>query len=82
MLDPDTNDPIAAHVYIDGVFAGALDRQRQPPRRRRGAAVRTEPRVQRQLHRAVHGQHSVCVYGIGVGQGGNNRLPCKNVSVG
>ena len=80
VLDPDTNDPIAAHVYIDGVFAGALVANGNRPDV--GAALPFGP-----THgftgtfTVPSGQHEVCVYGIGVGQGGNNRLPCRTAFV-
>ncbi len=80
VLDPDTNDPIAAHVYIDGVFAGALTADGNRPDV--GAALPFGPNHGFSGNfTTTHGEHAVCVYGIGVGQGGNNRLPCRNVVV-
>jgi hypothetical protein len=80
VLDPDTSDPIAAHIYVDGAFAGALTANVSRPDV--GAAL---PFGSNHgfagSFTATRGQHNVCVYGIGVGQGGNNRLPCKNVLV-
>jgi hypothetical protein len=79
-LDPDTNNPIAAHVYIDGAFAGQVTANANRPDV--GAALpfganhgfdTTVP--------ASSGNHTVCVYGISVAQGGNNRLPCRQVFV-
>jgi hypothetical protein len=80
VLDPDTNDPIAAHVYVDGVFAGALTASGSRPDVAAALPFGADHGFAGTFD-APAGQHSVCVYGIGVGQGGNNRLPCRNVLV-
>lgn len=80
VLDPDTNDPIAAHVYVDGVFAGATVANGARPDV--GAALPFGPNHGFTVNvSASKGAHEVCVYGLGVGQAGNNRLPCRTATV-
>lgn len=81
VLDPDTTDPIQAHVYVDGVFAAATTAD--DPRPDVAAALPFGPKHGFSVTvDASKGTHEVCVYGIGVGQGGNNRLPCRTATVG
>jgi hypothetical protein len=81
-LDPDTNDAIDAHVYIDGTFAGAV--HADGPRADIAAAF---PGVG-PLHGFDEafaigaGAHQVCVFALNVGYGLTNPLlGCRGVAV-
>ena len=78
-LDPDTTDPIAVHVYVDGTgFAVTANLTRGDVDRafnmgaNHGFAV-TVP--------AGFGTHRVCVYAINTPAGDNPTLGCRTVSV-
>ncbi|PVZ95852.1 hypothetical protein DDQ50_05150 [Amnibacterium flavum] len=79
-LDFDTTDPIAAHVYVDGVgVATRADRARPDV-----ASVYYRPNAALGFSLdvpAAPGAHQVCVFGINVGPGGNSRLGCSTVVV-
>lgn len=77
--DPDTTLPIFVHVYVDGAGKASVpadlerpDLDRMSPRlgTRHGFDV-TVP--------ISGGAHTVCVYGIGVGDGGNAQIGCAFV---
>ncbi|WP_455133374.1 hypothetical protein [Microbacterium aurum] len=80
-IDPDTADPIAVHVYVDGA-----------PRAIRADAVRLDVGRVYPGYGASHGidtklglsagRHSVCAYGINAaGTGGNSLLGCEHIVV-
>lgn len=79
-IDPDRGDPIAVHVYVDGVGVATTANQ---PRPDVGAAFPgygsahgysvTVP--------ATGGPHTVCVWAIDGGGQGNTLLACRTVSV-
>ena len=81
-LDPDTTDPIAVHLYVDGVWAGMttanLDGATQ------AAAINP---VYGTLHgfsiaaKLGPGIHTLCAYGINVGAGSTNPvLGCVQIT--
>jgi hypothetical protein len=81
-FDPESPEPVAVHVYVDGVFRTAVRADR--PRADVGAAHPgygpahgydvTVP--------AASGPRGVCVYGINVGRGrGNSLIGCRIVGV-
>ncbi|MEO5840921.1 MAG: hypothetical protein ABIQ73_13440 [Acidimicrobiales bacterium] len=81
-LDVQTADPIAVHVYVNGVLrgGGTADRSRADVAAvyplfgdRHGFAVSVPARA---------GINVVCVYGINVGVGANRLIGCRDVSVG
>ena len=63
--DPDTADPLAVHVYVDGHGQGAFVADR--PRPDLGGAHGFEITLP-----VGHGNHRVCVYAINVGRGASN----------
>jgi hypothetical protein len=84
-VDPDTNDPIDVHVYVDGQILGAVRADRPRPDvagavpgygDRHGFTAR--------LGRVGGGAHQVCAYAINVGPLGNDNplLGCRAVTVG
>jgi hypothetical protein len=78
-LDPDTNDPIQVHVYVDGASAAYTADQSRPDiaaafgkgdRHGFTASATTTP-----------GTHTVCVYAINTPAGANLNLGCRTVTV-
>ena len=80
-IDPDTVVATAVHVYVDGVLQEVLVAGRERldvgaafalygPAHGFSGSVATAP-----------GRHTVCVYAIGVGEGGNPLLRCAPVTV-
>ncbi len=79
-LDPDTVQPIAVHVYVDGGWAGAMTAA--IPRPDVAAAYGKGELHGYQLSvPASTGPHRVCVYAIDSGGGINPELGCRIVSV-
>ena len=80
-IDPDVATPIELHVYLDGTFARSV--RADVPRPDVGAALggyggshgysTTVP--------AAGGAHTVCVYGINEGLGGNALIGCRTAQV-
>lgn len=78
-LDPNTADPIAVHVYVDGTYAGSIV----------AAGHRTDiagifpsygaPHGFDSVVAAGPGPHQICTYGISVGPGSPNLLGCRRV---
>lgn len=76
-LDPDTTGPVAAHVYVDGVFATG------------GPATLARPDVAAAYGRSEHGYsftvpaatgpHEVCVFGIDSWGGPSSRIGCRTI---
>jgi hypothetical protein len=82
VIDPNSDDPVEVHVYIDGYFAGI------------GRANRSRPDVAAAVpnYSASHGfdfavpaptgPRMVCCYAINIGAGvGNPRIGCKLVTL-
>ncbi|PZE84965.1 hypothetical protein [Curtobacterium sp. MCBD17_032] len=80
--DPDTTDPIRAHVYLDGKGKASIpaDRVRADLAPSLGAD-NTAHAFQTTLTGIAAGKHTVCVYGINVGAGSNTMLECRDVTV-
>ncbi|WP_156357314.1 hypothetical protein [Frigoribacterium sp. Leaf263] len=81
-IDPDTADPIAVHVYVDGRYSKAATASVS-----RADVGRAHPR-----YGAAHGfsidipkttakSHQFCVYGINVGFGSNTQLGCRTFTM-
>ncbi|MXS74947.1 hypothetical protein CSIV_05785 [Microbacterium sp. CSI-V] len=80
-IDPDTTQPIAVHVYVDGVGTALL-----------ADSSRTDVAGAYPAYGAKHGfgavlpaapgARTVCAYGINTGLGGNVQLGCRTVTVG
>lgn len=82
-IDPDTADPIAVHLYVNGVFAGATLAQRSRP----DLAVAFPGYGDRhgfhlRLPDLPAGTRTACVYAINVGSGDRNPgLGCVDYTV-
>ncbi len=80
-IDPDSSDPIDVHIWVDGQPAAALAADGNRPDV--GAAYP----VFGDMHGfdgnipASEGSHTVCVYGINQGPGGNALLGCGTVDL-
>jgi hypothetical protein len=80
-LDPDTPNPIDVHVYVDGVWRGAVTAN----------ATRNDVAAAFPGYGSAHGYsltlsagggpHQVCVYGINVRDAGNPLIACTTVQV-
>ncbi len=78
-LDPNTAEPIAIHVYVDGTFAGSF----------LAGASRTDVAAVLPAYGAPHGfdtlvgvgpgNHQICTYAISVGPGTNSLVGCRGV---
>lgn len=80
-IDPDTTDPIAVHVYVDGVGKAVVKADVQRPDVARvypafGAAHGIDTLVD-----VGSGTHQVCSYGINQGAGSNVSLGCYTVTI-
>jgi hypothetical protein len=82
-IDPDTTNPIAVHVYMDGAFVTGTT----------ASANRPDVGAAYPGYGSAHGydltvpgapgQHTICTYGINVGMGTvNTQLGCKTVTQG
>ena len=83
-IDPDTNDPIAVHVYLDGAYAAAVSANQSRPDV--GSAVPGYGDLhgyRTVLSGVTPGAHQVCTYAINVGPYGttNPQLGCASVTV-
>lgn len=79
-LDPDVVDPIPVHVYVDGVGKPITADQTRSGIPAAYAVYGTKHGFSTTV--AVGpGSHSVCVYGINTGVGGNVQFACSTVTV-
>ena len=78
-LDPDTDDPIAAHVYVDSVGVAVTASAARPDVGR--AFGRGDRHGYTATVKAAPGRHTVCVYGINATPGPNSTLACRSVTV-
>jgi hypothetical protein len=82
-LDPETSEPLAVHVYVDGALAGVA--RADLPRDDIGSLVPAwgPARGFDVVVPAVPGRREVCVYAIDAGSGGagNPALGCRAVDV-
>jgi hypothetical protein len=80
-FDPDQTDPIAVHVYVDGV-GQAIRADQQRTDVGRAYAGYGDNHGYSTTIQAAAGTHSVCVYAIdGSGAGPNPSIGCRTVSV-
>lgn len=80
-FDPSTTDPISIHAYVDGAFASSFQADML-----RTDVVEAFPGVGSNhgfntVLNADAGAHTVCLYGINVGAGGNSLIACRQVDV-
>ena len=81
-VDPDTADPIDAHIYVDGVGAASVRADvATPALAERFGEGNTRHGFTATLTGLAPGSRSVCVFGINVGSGGNTLIECRNVMV-
>lgn len=82
-LDPDTANPIQAHVYVDGAYRGQATANRSRPDV--GAAhpgLGADHGYELRLSGIPEGDHRVCVFALNVDMGNvNPQLGCRNVRV-
>jgi len=79
-LDPDTTDPIAVHIYVDGAAIRGVSANL--PRPDVGAAYgKGDNHGYSETLPATPGVHTVCVYGIDANGGANPQLGCRSVTV-
>jgi SpoIID/LytB domain protein len=81
-VDPDTHDPITVHLYVDGKWAGLttanLDGATQADALYPGYGTLHGFTISAQLSA---GPHTICAYGINVGQGSTNpSLGCVQIT--
>ena len=80
-IDPDTSDPLAVHVYVDGVQVGSPAANVPRPDVQR-AYPAFGPNHGLNFTTAVEpGVREVCAYALNVGRGDNSRLGCQTVTV-
>lgn len=81
LIDPDTTEPIMAHLYLDGRMVAGLGAHEE----------RTDMGVYSSFGGAhgfsaeipaTAGKHDLCVYGINVGSGSNTLINCQGIEVG
>ncbi len=81
-VDPNTNDPIRVHVYVDGKQLGATTANREDPATAsKYASAGTKHAFSYTGGYVTSGTRNVCVYAINVGAGGNTKLGCSKVYV-
>jgi hypothetical protein len=81
-LDPDTPKPIDVHVYVNGVWSGAVTANAARPDVGRAYPGYGDGHGYSLTVPAKGGPNSVCVYGINVGAGGKSPLlACATVNV-
>jgi hypothetical protein len=82
-LDPETADPLAVHVYVDGALAGVTTADRTRTDIASLAPAWGPARGFDVVVPAVPGRREVCVYAIDAGSGGagNPSLGCRTLSV-
>ena len=78
-LDPDTNAPNEAHIYIDGVGVSLSANQSRPDIA--AAFGRGDQHGFSRAFPAAPGSHQICVFGINTSRGANTTLTCRTVTV-
>jgi hypothetical protein len=79
-IDPDTQSPIAVHVYVDSVGTAITASGNRPDLATAFPGYGTAHGFNATIP-ATPGRHTVCAYGINVGAGANSGLGCKVVFV-
>jgi hypothetical protein len=82
-LDPETAEPLAIHVYIDGALAGVTRADVDRPDIAALAPAWGPARGYDVVVPAIPGRREVCVYAIDAGSGGaaNPSLGCRSLAV-
>ncbi len=80
-LDPETPEPIAVHVYVDGSFAAAFDADAPRPDIGQAYPGYGDAHGFDTIIPATPGSHSVCVYGINRALGANVLVGCRTVNL-
>jgi hypothetical protein len=80
-IDPDVANPIALHVYVDDTFARSVRADGERPDIAGAFAGYGAPHGFALRVAASGGAHTVCVYGINEGAGGNALIACRVVQV-
>jgi hypothetical protein len=79
-VDPESNDSLAVHLYVDGAGAAITKADRSRPDVGR-ATGKGDAHGFDYTFAATEGQHSVCAWAINVGKGDNTMLGCRTVTV-
>ncbi|MBI3256438.1 MAG: hypothetical protein HYZ59_01470 [Actinobacteria bacterium] len=79
VLDPDTAGSLSVHVYVDNAFAGALDANATRPDIGSAYPGFGDAHGFDSVIPTGAGSHTVCVYGINQGAGGNVLIGCRSV---
>lgn len=81
-IDPDTSEPIRAHLYVNGRFVRATTANlNRPDIGRAFPGFGNEHGYDLALTGLAAGRNEICVYGINTGPGGNPLLACRTVTV-
>ncbi|MGD8195589.1 hypothetical protein ACEXQB_013945 [Herbiconiux sp. P18] len=80
-IDPETKDPIAVHVYVDGAPVAAITADANRPDVGRAYPSAGPRHGIDYTFEASPGSHNVCAYGINVKNGTNSGLGCQTVFV-
>lgn len=80
-IDPDTTQPIAVHIYMDGVGVAISSANiSRPDVGRAYPAFGANHGISLALS-ATPSSHTICAYGINVGPGANKLLGCESIMV-
>ncbi|WP_263118992.1 hypothetical protein [Cellulomonas sp. RIT-PI-Y] len=79
-FDPDTRNPITAHLYVDGVFRTAVTANASRPDVDAVYGTGANHGVDTTLT-LTDGVHEVCLYAIDSSGGWNPKIACKSVTV-
>ena len=81
-IDPETANPIRAHIYVNGRFvASTLANRSRPDVGRVYPRYGSNHGFNLTLDDLASGPNEICVWSINVGQGVNNQLTCRTVIV-
>jgi len=81
-LDPETDEPISVHVYVDGGWKASVRADGARPDVARARPGWSASRGYASTITGLSGgRHEVCAYGINVGQGRNVQLGCRTVEL-
>lgn len=80
-IDPDTTGPVEIHTYIDGRYAGATIANRDRPDVGNAFPGYGAAHGYAAAYPAGPGRHTVCTYGINVGEGATGLLECKQIQL-
>ncbi len=79
-FDPTTTNPISAHVYVDGVFAGGLVANKARSDVQSAYPAQGANHGYSATVPATSGRHSVCVYALNQQSDKSSLLGCRNVT--